>query len=597
MADGDLARGQSKSINPLIAGFNNLALLRQLGLMIGLAASVAIGFGVVLWSKESNYRPLYLDLSTVDAVAASDILQQNNIPFKFDSNEKMLLVASDKIHEARLKMAAAGYAPAQQGDQNLMNKDSSFGTSQFVESVRYQHSIELELGRTIASIQGVRSARVHLAIPKRSVFVGDQRKPSASVLIDLHQGKQLNKPQVSAIVHLVASSIPELSDKSVTVVDQRGDLLSDNDENDGIAEAGKQYEYGRKLEQSYIERIRNILTPILGEDRFKVEVSAEVDFSTFEQASEQFNPDTPAVRSEKVMDEERGSADVGGVPGALSNQPPADASVPEIANGGGSGAVSSNTSNKRTQATRNFEIDRTVSHSRKQFGSLNRLSVAVVVDVPDPVVAPVEDLKAADAKPANKKTKAKKEASKNQQTTAATTPANNATKLNNAIHALTPAELEQLTQLVKNAIGYDAARGDMVTLIPQRFVREAVVEDLPVEEISFWEQAWFADVVKQVLAVIAVLAVIFGVLRPILKNISATGKKELEFKNMLNAEANGQISGREYGGVTLSSGPDALLPGPNDRYEQQISAVRSMVSDDPRRVAQVIKRWVSSSDG
>jgi flagellar M-ring protein FliF len=593
MADGDLARGQSKSINPLVAGFNNLALLRQLGLMIGLAASVAIGFGVVLWSKESNYRPLYLDLSTVDAVAASDILQQNNIPFKFDSNEKMLLVASDKIHEARLKMAAAGYAPAQQGDQNLMNKDSSFGTSQFVESVRYQHSIELELGRTIASIQGVRSARVHLAIPKRSVFVGDQRKPSASVLIDLYQGKQLNKPQVSAIVHLVASSIPELSDKSVTVVDQRGDLLSNNDENDGIAEAGKQYEYVRKLEQSYIERIRNILTPILGEERFNVEVSAEVDFSTFEQASEQFNPDTLAIRSEKVMDEERGSADVGGVPGALSNQPPADASVPEIANGGGSSAVTSNTSNKRKQATRNFEIDRTVSHARKQFGSLNRLSVAVVVDVPDPVVAPVADPKAADAKPVNKKANAKKTVSKNEQTT----PENNAAKLNNAIQALTPAELDQLTQLVKNAIGYDVARGDMVTLIPQRFVREAIVEALPVEEISFWEQAWFADVVKQVLAVIAILAVIFGVLRPILKNISATGKKELEFKNMLNAEANGQVGGREYGGVTLSSGPDALLPGPNDRYEQQISAVRSMVSDDPRKVAQVIKRWVSSSDG
>lgn len=593
MADGGLAQGQNKSINPLIAGFNNLAFLRQLGLMIGLAASVAIGFGVVLWSKESNYRPLYLDLSTVDAVAASDILQQNNIPFKFDSNEKMLLVAADKIHEARLKMAAAGYAPAQQSDQSLMNKDSSFGTSQFVESVRYQHSIELELGRTIASIQGVRSARVHLAIPKRSVFVGDQRKPSASVLIDLHQGKQLNKPQVSAIVHLVASSIPELSDKSVTVVDQRGDLLSDNDGHDGIAEAGKQYEYVRKLEQSYIERIRNILAPILGDDRFNVEVSAEVDFSTFEQASEQFNPDTPAIRSEKVMDEERGSADVGGVPGALSNQPPADASVPEIANGGGTGAVASNTSNKRKQATRNFEIDRTVSHARKQFGSLNRLSVAVVVDVPDPVVAPVEEAKAADAKPTNKKSNAKKTASKKEQTT----PENNATKLNNVSRALTPTELEQLTQLVKNAIGYDAARGDMVTLIPQRFVREAVVNDLPVEEIPFWEQAWFADVIKQILAVIAVLAVIFGVLRPILKNISTSGKKELEFNNMLNAEANGQMGGREYGGVTLSSGPDALLPGPNDRYEQQISAVRSMVSDDPRRVAQVIKRWVSSSDG
>lgn len=595
MADADVTGGQNKAINPLVAGFNNLAFVRQLGLMLGLAASVAIGVGVVFWAKESNYRPLYSDLSSVDAVAASDILQQNNIPFKYDTNQKLLLVDADKIHEARLKMAAAGYAPSEQDSQSLMNKDSSFGTSQFVESVRYQRSIELDLARTIAAIQGVRSARVHLAIPKRSVFVGDQRKPSASVLMDLYPGKSLDKSQVSAIVHLVASSIPELSDKAVTVVDQKGDLLSNNDEDEGIAEAGKQYEYRRKLEQNYIERIRNILTPILGENRFKVELSAEVDFTAFEQASEQFNPDMPAVRSEKVLSEERGTADVGGVPGALSNQPPADASVPQVANGGGTGAVSSNSSNKRTQATRNFEIDRTVSHSRKPYGNLSRLSVAVVVDVPDvaPVEAPKEEVKA-DSKTANKKNSAKKTSAKQEKTAEAP----DAAKLNkDNMPTLTPAEVEQLTQLVKNAVGFDAARGDNVTLILQRFIREKAVEEAPVEVQSFWQEAWFADIVKQVLAVLALLAVVFGVLRPILKNISSTGKKELEFKNMLNAE-NAQPGARDYGGnVTLSGGSDPLLPSPYDRYDQQINAVKSMVSEDPRRVAQVIKRWVSSNDG
>lgn len=595
MADADVTGGQNKAINPLVAGFNNLAFVRQLGLMLGLAASVAIGVGVVFWAKESNYRPLYSDLSSVDAVAASDILQQNNIPFKYDTNQKLLLVAADKIHEARLKMAAAGFAPSEQDSQSLMNKDSSFGTSQFVESVRYQRSIELDLARTIAAIQGVRSARVHLAIPKRSVFVGDQRKPSASVLMDLYPGKSLDKSQVSAIVHLVASSIPELSDKAVTVVDQKGDLLSNNDEDEGIAEAGKQYEYRRKLEQNYIERIRNILTPILGENRFKVELSAEVDFTAFEQASEQFNPDMPAVRSEKVLSEERGTADVGGVPGALSNQPPADASVPQVANGGGTGAVSSNSSNKRTQATRNFEIDRTVSHSRKPYGNLSRLSVAVVVDVPDvaPVEAPKEEVKA-DSKTANKKNSAKKTSAKQEKTAEAP----DAAKLNkDNMPTLTPAEVEQLTQLVKNAVGFDAARGDNVTLILQRFIREKAVEEAPVEVQSFWQEAWFADIVKQVLAVLALLAVVFGVLRPILKNISSTGKKELEFKNMLNAETNASGS-RDYGGnVTLSGGSDPLLPSPYDRYDQQINAVKSMVSEDPRRVAQVIKRWVSSNDG
>ena len=577
MADGDLAPAQNAAINPLVAGFNNLALWRQLGLMLGLAASIAIGFGVVLWSKEENYRPLYTDLSNIDAVGVSDILQQAQIPFKFDSNQGILLVAENKVHEARLKMASSGYAPSQGAGQNLLDKDSSFGTSQFIENARYHRSIELELAKTISSIQSVRKARVHLAIPKRSVFVGDKRKPSASVLVDLNAGRTLDKAQVSAVVHLVASSIPELSDKSVTVVDQKGNLLSENDMEDGIAQAGKQYEYSRKLEQNYIERISNILAPILGGDRFKVEVAADVDFTQFEQASEQFNPDMPAVRSEKTIDEERGSLGLGGVPGALSNQPPADATVPQVANGGGSGDVSNTNSNRRSQATRNFELDRTVSHTRRQYGTLQRLSVAVVVDAPPATSAGVE-VGATDPAESTE------------------TSEDSASKLNIENPALSPEQIAQLTALVKNAIGYDISRGDSVTVIPQQFLKPEIIE-MPETKVEIWEQAWFQSIVKQVLAALAVLAVIFGVLRPILKNIANSGSKDLEMAKMLGegGEASlGAMGGGLDDNVTLSSGPDALLPGPNDRYEQQVGAVRSMVSDDPRRVAQVVKSWLSN---
>jgi len=577
MADGDLAPAQNTAINPLVAGFNNLALWRQLGLMLGLAASIAIGFGVVLWSKEENYRPLYTDLSNIDAVGVSDILQQAQIPFKFDSNQGILLVAENKVHEARLKMASSGYAPSQGAGQNLLDKDSSFGTSQFIENARYHRSIELELAKTISSIQSVRKARVHLAIPKRSVFVGDKRKPSASVLVDLNAGRTLDKAQVSAVVHLVASSIPELSDKSVTVVDQKGNLLSENDMEDGIAQAGKQYEYSRKLEQNYIERISNILAPILGGDRFKVEVAADVDFTQFEQASEQFNPDMPAVRSEKTIDEERGSLGLGGVPGALSNQPPADATVPQVANGGGSGDVSNTNSNRRSQATRNFELDRTVSHTRRQYGTLQRLSVAVVVDAPPATSAGVE-VGATDPAESTE------------------TSEDSASKLNIENPALSPEQIAQLTALVKNAIGYDISRGDSVTVIPQQFLKPEIIE-MPETKVEIWEQAWFQSIVKQVLAALAVLAVIFGVLRPILKNIANSGSKDLEMAKMLGegGEASlGAMGGGLDDNVTLSSGPDALLPGPNDRYEQQVGAVRSMVSDDPRRVAQVVKSWLSN---
>jgi len=582
MANGDLAPAQNTAINPLVAGFNNLALWRQLGLMLGLAASVAIGFGVVLWSKEENYRPFYTDLSNIDAVGVSDILQQAQIPFKFDSNQGILLVAENKVHEARLKMASSGYAPSQGAGQNLLDKDSSFGTSQFIENARYHRSIELELAKTISSIQSVRKARVHLAIPKRSVFIGDKRKPSASVLIDLNAGRTLDKAQVSAVVHLVASSIPELSDKSVTVVDQKGNLLSENDMEDGIAQAGKQYEYSRKLEQNYIKRISNILAPILGSERFKVEVSADVDFTQFEQASEQFNPDMPAVRSEKTIDEERGSVGLGGVPGALSNQPPADASVPQVANGGG-GEVSNSNSNRRSQATRNFELDRTVSHTRRQYGTLQRLSVAVVVDAPPATSAGVEVATSDPAEPA--------EPVESAETSEASAPT-----LNTENPALSPEQIAQLTALVKNAIGYDISRGDSVTVIPQQFLKPEIIE-IPETKVEIWEEAWFQSMVKQVLAALAVLAVIFGVLRPILKNIASSGSKDLEMANMLGegGEASlGAMGGGLDENVTLSSGPDALLPGPNDRYEQQVGAVKSMVAEDPRRVAQVVKSWLSA---
>ncbi|MBV1871833.1 MAG: flagellar M-ring protein FliF [Gammaproteobacteria bacterium] len=583
MADSDLSAAGGEPLNPLVAGFNSLALWRQLGLMVGLAASIAVGFGVVIWAQEANYRPLYTDISNIDAVAVSDVLQQAKIPFKFDTNQGMVLVAEEKIHEARLKMAASGYSPSEGAGRNLLDKDSSFGTSQFIENARYHRSIELELAKTISSIESVRGARVHLAIPKRSVFVGDKRRPSASVLVDMNSGRLLDKAQVSAIVNLVASSIPELSDKMVTVVDHKGNLLSDNDEDGGIAQAGKQYEFSRKLEQNYIKRISNLLAPILGDDRFKVEVSADVDFTQFEQASEQFNPDMPAVRSEKILDEERGGTGFGGVPGALANQPPADASVPQVAGGGG-GDVANQTSNRRSQATRNFELDRTVSHTRREFGTLQRLSVAIVVDSPPITSAEPVSVALPEAAVAG----TEDSAATNAETTA---------KLDSGTTALSVEQIEQLSALVKGAIGYDVGRGDTVTVIPQLFLKPELIT---VEEqvVEIWEEPWFQSAMKQVLAALVLIVVLFGVLRPILKNISTSGAKDLEMGNMLGgagADAPfGAVGGDLDENVMLSSGPDALLPGPNDGYNQQLTAVKSMVSEDPRRVAQVMKSWLSN---
>ena len=368
----------------VLEGFSSLSIIRQVGLMIGLAASVAVGMAVVLWSKEPAFRPLYTDISNLEANQVADILQTEGIKFDIDTHSGILMVEADKIHKARLKLASSGFPTGNGIGYELLDKDQGFGTSQFLEKARYHRSLEGELSKTIASISTVRGARVHLAIPKKTVFVGDNRKPSASVLVDLYPGRALEKGQVASIVHLVASSIPQMSVKQVTVVDQQGTLLSENDQEDDIRLAARNLDFTRKIEQIYLGRVNSILEPILGMDRFKVELTADLDFTRLEQTSETFNPDLPALRSEQVLDEIQGDgAGASGIPGALSNQPPGAASVPEQANNdptAGDDSMSGANGNRRNQATRNYELDRTISHTQHQMGRLRRLSVAVVVD-------------------------------------------------------------------------------------------------------------------------------------------------------------------------------------------------------------------------
>ena len=391
-----------------LENLSQMTMLRQVGLLVGLAASVAIGFAVVLWSQQPDYRPLYGSLAGMDAKQVMDTLASADIPYTVEPNSGALLVKADDLSRARLKLAAAGVAP---GDGNvgfeILDKEQGLGTSQFMEATRYRRGLEGELARTISSLNNVKGARVHLAIPKSSVFVRDERKPSASVLVELYSGRSLEPGQVMAIVNLVATSVPELNKSQVTVVDQKGNLLSDQAENSALTMAGKQFDYSRRLEGMLTQRVHNILQPVLGNDRYKAEVSADVDFSAVESTSEQFNPDQPALRSEQSVNEQRSSSNgPQGVPGALSNQPPAPASAPQTTGGATAAAgmvqpgqplldangqqimdpatgqpmLAPYPSDKRQQSTKNFELDRSISHTKQQQGRLNRLSVAVVVD-------------------------------------------------------------------------------------------------------------------------------------------------------------------------------------------------------------------------
>ncbi|HET8705463.1 MAG TPA: flagellar basal-body MS-ring/collar protein FliF [Pseudomonadales bacterium] len=575
---------RSSSGSAVMDGFTNLTVLRQIGLMIGLAASVAIGVGVVMWSQEPNYRPLYTELNALDAATISDILNQAKIKYQVDTNNGMLMVDSSKIHEARMKLAQAGLPAGNAVGYELLDKESAIGTSQFMENARYQRSLEGELGKTISNVSNVRAARVHLAIPKKSVFVGDERKPSASVLVDLYPGRELEKNQVAAIVQLVASSVPELDAKRVTVVDQKGNLLSEDQSDEDMALAARQFEYTRKMEDSYVKRINAILEPILGANRFKVQVSADVDFTRVEQSSENFNPDLPAVRSEQTLDEQRvGAAGNGGVPGALSNQPPVPGTAPQQATQGQGGATNqvaaaeSSPSNTRKQSTKNYELDRTLSYTKHQVGNLKRLSVAVVVD--DNVVADT-------ASPA---------AGGEQQPAAdaAAAPAADGQKSKRVRR--TPEELEQISALVKDAVGYQMARGDSVNVTNQSFYsKEAANTELPPQ--NFWEQPWFWDILKQVLGGLFVLILVVGVLRPILKNLARMGEQDAM---AVPALAGGELpGGGDLGGdtkVTLSGGDvSSLLPAPANSYEDQVTAIKGLIAEDPKRVAQVVKSWINA---
>lgn len=565
-----------------LENISQMPMLRQVGLLVGLAASVAIGFAVVLWSQQPDYRPLYGSLAGMDTKQVVDALATADIPYKVEPNSGALLVKADDLSRARLKLAAAGVAPS---DGNvgfeLLDKDQGLGTSQFMEATRYRRGLEGELARTVSSLNNVKAARVHLAIPKSSVFVRDERKPSASVLVELYPGRALEAGQVMAIVNLVATSVPELDKSQVTVVDQKGNLLSDQLQDTALTMAGKQFDYSRRMEGMLTQRVHNILQPVLGNDRYKAEVSTDVDFSAVESTSEQFNPDQPALRSEQSVNEQRASSQgPQGVPGALSNQPPAGASAPENAKAAATPAgaiqpgqplVDANgqqimdpatgqpmlapyPSDKRQQSTKNFELDRSISHTRQQQGRLTRLSVAVVVD--DQV------------------------------------------KLDAATGETTRTpwgaeDLARFTRLVQDAVGFDASRGDSVTVINVPFAADRGDE---LVDIPFYSQPWFWDIVKQVLGVLFILVLVFGVLRPVLNNITGGGKQaatdsDMELGGMIGLDgepANDRVS---LGGPT-----SILLPSPSEGYEAQLNAIKGLVAEDPGRVAQVVKEWINADE-
>jgi len=528
--------------------------LRPLVLLIGVAAAVAAGVGVVLWSKEPTYGLLYGNLGEQDSAQIVQQLDASAIPYKLDSVSGAVMVPSDRVHDARLKLAAQGL-PEGDGGFAVMSKDPGFGVSQFMEGARYQHALETELARTISSLQSVEAARVHLALPRQSAFVRDRRPPSASVFLQLKPGRRLESEQTTAVINLVASSIPELEATQVTVVDQQGRLLSSPDSHDEFSARAKQMEIARNMEERYTHRIEELLAPLVGAGRVRAQVVADVEMSTTEEAREQYKPESQVVRSEQTAEEaSRNGATPNGVPGALTNQPPTPgvALPPGVqaqasAAPGTPGAVAAGTTppppdNTSKQSTRNYEIDRTVAYTKSPAGRIKRLTVAVLVD----------NLRSTDDEGTVTET------------------------------ALLPEQVTNMTRLVKDAVGFDEARGDSVNVINASFKGEAIPEEIVPETIPLWERPLVRDIAKLLAALIVLLTLVLTVLKPLVRGLLTAPTREVSYVSA--------------GG--LPDGSLAQIPGgvPAVDYDTQIAQARSLVAQDPARVAQVVKTWVGNDE-
>jgi len=525
-------------------GIADIPGLKQVGLLAGVAAAVAAAIWLVLWSQGQNYTVLYGQLSERESGQVMDALTAAGIEYKL-SPSGAVSVPETKVQEARIRLASQGLPQSDAMGIEMIQKESALGSSSMMETARYQSVLETELARTIVKVQGVESARVHLALPKPSVFLRDARKATASVMLQLYPGRRLEPGQVAAIVHLVASSVPELAASDVTLVDQAGTLLNSPDENAEQAASTRQFAYTRKLEQSYQQRIVDLLEPIVGPGRVRATVTADMDYTVTEEAHENYDPAKTAVRSEQTSSEQRKGGDgVEGIPGALSNQPPGTAGAPTIpgAAPGAAGAASSGPSSTAQRSTRNFEVDRTLSYVKQPVGVLKRLNVGVVLD----------DWQKTDAD--GKVT---------------STP-------------MSDADIKRFSALVRESIGLKDDRGDQLNVLNQAFKSSAPPG--PVEGLPLWQTPWVIQLAKQIVGAGLVLLVAFLVLRPLMKSLTRSVPR------LGAAAADGDPDGDR---VSLSGqGNNAIKLSPS--FEQQIAAARSLVGQDPRRAAQVVKDWVAA---
>lgn len=518
--------------------------LRQLAAFVVLAAAVALGIWLFAFTQKPDYAPVFSDTDPKAQSEASQLLSQAGIPFRLEASGA-LAVPQEDVARARLQLASAGLPAKTQTGFETLNNDQGFGTSQFVESARYQHALETELARTIANLSPVREARVHLAIPKPSAFSRERQPSSASVVLNLKSGAALEQGQVAAIVHLVASSVPNMAPAAVTVVDQFGRMLSSTDPDSEESVSARQQEKQRKREAEYVQRIQELLEPMTGVGKVSTKVSVDMDFSEMEEAREVFG-EPPKVRSEQLS--EVGSAmgpnaGVQGVPGSATNTPdPVPTTPPQGSAAGGNGSRST---------VRNYELDRTLTHTRQSPGRITRVTAAVLVDnIPGPP------------------------GKKGEPTT----------------RPLTPAELENIRTLVQQSIGFDAQRGDVVSVVNAPFVATPIEPPAPT---PIWEHPKADEYLRIVLGGLALLLLLWIVVRPSMNKLVGRKTAPAAVALVVDDEPEPQLSAPVAPEIPALTPPDEIPLTRTEVFDNNLDFARKSVASDPKRVAQVLRSMVA----
>ncbi|WP_037424790.1 flagellar basal-body MS-ring/collar protein FliF [Shewanella sp. POL2] len=546
---------QQENKSGVLGSLGGVDMMRQITMILALAICLALAVFVMIWAQEPEYRPLG-KMETQEMVQVLDVLDKNKIKYQIEVD--VVKVPEDKYQEVKMMLSRAGVNSPAASTQDFLTQDSGFGVSQRMEQARLKHSQEENLARAIEQLQSVSRAKVILALPKENVFARNTAQPSATVVINTRRGG-LGQGEVDAIVDIVASAVQGLEPSRVTVTDSNGRLLNSGSQDGISARARRELELVQQKEAEYRTKIDSILSPILGPDNFTSQVDVSMDFTAVEQTAKRFNPDLPSLRSEMTVENNSTGGSSGGIPGALSNQPPMESNIPQEAD---KATESVTAGNSHREATRNFELDTTISHTRQQIGVVRRVSVSVAVDF----------------KPGA--------AGENGQV---------------ARVARTEQELTNIRRLLEGAVGFSAQRGDVLEVVTVPFM-DQLVEDVPAPEL--WEQPWFWRAVKLGIGALVILVLILAVVRPMLKRLiypdsvnmpddARLGNELAEIEDQYAADTLGMLNTKE---AEYSYADDGSILIPNlHKDDDMIKAIRALVANEPELSTQVVKNWLQDN--